>query len=419
MIVWGGLFYDPDNTPHYVNTGGRYNPNTDSWTSTNTINAPDGRDSHTAIWTGTEMIVWGGEIANSQWVNTGGRYNDATDSWAATSTLNAASARVSHTVVWTGNEMIVWGGYTFSSQTDTGGIYNPSADNWISTSITNSPTRRYIHTAVWTGNEMIVWGGRGCTDQSCQTTTYLDTGAKYSPSTNSWAATVTTNAPARRDGHTAVWTGSEMIVWGGFFFDGLHDHYLDTGGRYCAQPSAPIVQRVVSRKAHGNVGTFDVDLPLSGMPGVECRSGGAANDYTIVLTFGANVSVNGNPQAAVTSGIGTIGSSGVSNGGTVITSNNVVTIPLTNVTNAQTINVTLNNVNGSTNVVIPMRVLIGDVNGNGIVNATDVAQTKLCVGQTVSATNFRCDVNAGGAINSTDVSMVKSEVRNGVAMSVA
>ena len=49
----------------------------------------------------------------------------------------------------------------------------------------------------------------------------------------------------------------------------------------------------------------------------------------------------------------------------VITSGNVVTIPLTNVANAQTINVTLNNVNGSTNVTIPMGVLIGDVNGNG------------------------------------------------------
>ena len=54
----------------------------------------------------------------------------------------------------------------------------------------------------------------------------------------------------------------------------------------------------------------------------------------------------------------------MSNGGTVITSGNVVTIPLTNVSNAQTINVTLNNVNGSTNVTIPMRLLIGDVNPN-------------------------------------------------------
>ncbi len=186
------------------------------------------------------MIVWGGETANSQLVNTGGRYNVTSDSWAATSTVNAPSARVAHTGVWTGSEMIVWGGYTFSSRTDTGGRYNPSADSWTATSITNAPGKRYNHTVVWTGNEMIVWGGDGCSDQSCQTIGYINTGAKYSPSTNSWVATNPTNAPSRRDSHTAVWTGSEMIVWGGFFFDGQNFYYgLNTGGRYCAQPSTP------------------------------------------------------------------------------------------------------------------------------------------------------------------------------------
>ena len=134
----------------------------------------------------------------------------------------------------------------------------------------------------------------------------------------------------------------------------------------------------------------------------------SSGDYTIVVTFAGNVSMTANPQAAVASGVGTIGSGGVGNGGMVTTSGNVVTIPLTDVGNAQTINVTLNNVNGSGNVTIPMRVLIGDVNGNGTVNATDVSQAKLCVGQAVNASNFRCDLDAGGAINATDVSIAKS-----------
>ena len=55
MIVWGGT----DDLSH-LNTGGRYNPSTDSWTATSTTNAPDARDDHTAVWTGSEMIVWGG-----------------------------------------------------------------------------------------------------------------------------------------------------------------------------------------------------------------------------------------------------------------------------------------------------------------------------------------------------------------------
>ena len=94
----------------------------------------------------------------------------------------------------------------------------------------------------------------------------------------------------------------------------------------------------------------------------------------------------------------------------VTISGNVVTIPLTSVTNAQTINVTLNGVNGSTNVVIPMSVLLGDVNGNGTVNASDVALCKSHIGQSLDATNFRADVNTNGAINGTDVAIVKSQI---------
>ena len=297
--------------------------------------------------------------------------------------------------------MIVWGGVdeTFHN-TNTGGRYNPGTADWTLTSLVNAPAPRNSLTAVWTGSEVIIWGGHSSSNAD------FNTGGRYNPGTNSWTPTTTSNAPMARGDHTAVWTGNKMIVWGGINFN--TGFFLNTGGCYSAEPSTPMVQSAVSRKSHGTFGDLDVNLPLSGIPGIECRNGGAANDYTIVLTFLANVSVNGNPQAAVTSGIGTIGSGGAGNGAKVITSGNVVTIPLTNVSNAQTINVALNNVNGSTNVMIPMRVLIGDVTGNGTVNATDVAQTKLCVGQTVSASNFRCDVNTGGAINATDVSVVKS-----------
>ena len=82
----------------------------DTWTATTIINAPDARGHHTAVWTGSEMIVWGGDIPPFTYFNTGGRYTPATDSWIATSTANAPAARTAHTAVWTGSEMIVWGG---------------------------------------------------------------------------------------------------------------------------------------------------------------------------------------------------------------------------------------------------------------------------------------------------------------------
>jgi len=94
MIVWGGY-----GNATYFNTGGRYNPNTDIWTATSLTDAPTGREAHTAVWTGSEMIVWGGYVGIIGNVNTGGRYNPGTNTWIATSTINAPSARVEHTAV--------------------------------------------------------------------------------------------------------------------------------------------------------------------------------------------------------------------------------------------------------------------------------------------------------------------------------
>ena len=81
MIVWGGLDGFGD-----VNTGGRYNPSTNSWTATSTAIAPSGRYFHTAVWTGTEMIVSGGySFSLDSELNTGGRYNPSTNTWVTTS----------------------------------------------------------------------------------------------------------------------------------------------------------------------------------------------------------------------------------------------------------------------------------------------------------------------------------------------
>jgi hypothetical protein len=173
------------------------------------------------------------------------------------------------------------------------------------------------------------------------------------------------------------------------------------------------VLNAVSRRNHGGAGAFDVDLPMSGTPGIECRTGGATSDYQVVVTFAGAVTVNGTPQAQVTSGIGDIGTGGVSNGGIVTVSGSTVTIPLTNLANAQTIEVTLFGVTvggASGNVVVPMSILIGDINGNGSVNATDVAETKSQSGRLLTATNFRSDVNATGNIDASDIAIVKSHV---------
>ena len=88
MIIWGGVNHSNGND---LNTGAKYNPSTDSWTATTTTGAPDGRELHTAVWTGAEIIIWGGYsiTGSNQYLNTGGRYNPSTNSWVPTTTTNA------------------------------------------------------------------------------------------------------------------------------------------------------------------------------------------------------------------------------------------------------------------------------------------------------------------------------------------
>ena len=160
----------------------------------------------------------------------------------------------------------------------------------------------------------------------------------------------------------------------------------------------------VSRKVHGTAGTFDINLPVTGSAGIECRAGGAGNTYQVVVTF---------PFASLV-GIG--GTSLNAPAGGSVQSFNVsgktVTVNLAGITNIQTITLTLSNVNDGTNlgnVVIPMKVLIGDTTASSNVNSTDVSQTKADSGKPADRTNFREDVTANGLINSSDVSTVKSK----------
>lgn len=230
MIVWGGHV---SNIPGYSSTGHRYDPASDTWTPITSNGAPIGRLGGKAVWTGNQMIVWGGQVY-SQYDNTGGAYNPILDSWTSTTTTNAPSGRGYHTSVWTGSEMIVWGGITNSiPAVSTGGRYNPVTDTWVNTALPPNPDEmsRLHHTAVWTGSEMIVWGG--ITLHGVAGFFGTSTGARYRPVTNTWIIVPTINAPAARAFHTAEWSGDQMIVWGGKRVEGsVTLGQYATGGRY-------------------------------------------------------------------------------------------------------------------------------------------------------------------------------------------
>jgi hypothetical protein len=183
-----------------------------------------------------------------------------------------------------------------------------------------------------------------------------------------------------------------------------------SGTAFLSVPTTPVqLTSIISRKAHGSMGVFDINLPLSGTRGVECRSGGTNGDYTIVFTF--NCALTTVDSATVS--CGSVSGSSIGPGGA-----NQYTVNLTgeNTCNGQYIIVTLNNVNDSCGnhsdtVSSPeMGLLVGDVNANGIVSNTDAFSVQSQVAAPVTTSNFRNDVNANGVITGTDRASTKGQV---------
>ena len=180
MIVWGGY-----GGSSYLNDGGRYNPAANSWTAVSPTGAPAARNDHTAVWTGSEMIVWGGNRRWQSRFNDGGRYNPAANSWTALSTTRRAhrAHRPHGGVDGQRDDRLGRAGWQDPHQSaNDGGRYNPAADSWTTVPAAGAPAARSGHTAVWTGSEMIVWGGMDNGGNS------LNDGGRYNPAANSWTA---------------------------------------------------------------------------------------------------------------------------------------------------------------------------------------------------------------------------------------
>ena len=176
------------------------------------------RDGASVLWTGTELLVWGGASGteDDQLHADGVAYDPATGRWRL---LPAAplSPRVGQAAVWTGSEMVVWGGRVqqgpdSSEVTADGAAYDPSTNHWQL--LPPSPlTARSDTIAVWTGAEMVILGGKSA-EAGGSSQSYGD-GAAFDPAASQWQALP---APVPPAGHslswrTAIQAGSHLLAW--------------------------------------------------------------------------------------------------------------------------------------------------------------------------------------------------------------
>jgi len=272
LIVWGGSI--GGGLP--LATGSTYDPTADQWHLLSTLDSPEARSGHTAVWTGQSLIVWGG--FGSGFLGTGAEFSPAEPTWTDLSMLTSPTARDGHVAVWTGARMMVWGGRDSGGLLADGALYDPVAKLWSSLPIAGAPTARVGATAVWAGDQFLVWGGVGAT-------TELDSGGRLpvtgGTAPGAWQPLEAGGAPTARSGHSALWTGQRMIIWGGQrgglrLGDGAS---YDPVGR--TWTTLPATQAPSPRTGHVAVWTGEEMLIVGGnsASGAEA-SGGAFNPTT-------------------------------------------------------------------------------------------------------------------------------------------
>jgi hypothetical protein len=246
LIIWGGAKFGSRDRVECYGDGGIYDPALDTWSPVSPVNAPSPRRGHSAVWTGSEMIVWGGMSSDeieyyegdtyfsSQVYEDGAIYNPSSQSWRPMAA--APMGLHGHTAVWTGTEMIVWGDASMSS--NTGMAYNPQSNSWRYISSAGAPSPRMGHAALWTGDAMVIWGG---SDDWESDGTTVGTGAFYYPSTDSWVSISQSGAPAGGDGRWAgdgergvelMWTGSKLIAVPINTYGEASQSWIQAGGIY-------------------------------------------------------------------------------------------------------------------------------------------------------------------------------------------
>jgi N-acetylneuraminic acid mutarotase len=381
VLVAGGIA----NTLALTASAELYDPVTGIWTPTGSLHTARNNQTATLLPNGSVLIAGG--LEGDFEISTGAElYNPASGSWSVTGNLHIA--RRSHTATLLPNgAVLVAGGFDINfSPSKSAELYDPASGSWSETSSLNNG--RYFHTATLLPDGTVLVAGGFDDDFNSSAKAEL-----YDPSNASW--TITGSLKSARDRHTAILLGNgTVLVAAGDGTDNplaSAELYQSNGGDTANLLSA------ASRLIHSLAGDFDIDMPLTGISGVECRD---ARTYEAVFTFDVTVTSG---DVSVVAGTATTG--------TPTFSGKQVIVPLTGVANAQVLTLRLEDVNGNDqHWDVSFGFLIGDADSNRRVDRGDVAALQGAYGHPVDGSTFRADFHPDGRINRKDRADLRSHL---------
>jgi hypothetical protein len=199
LVAWGGC--DPATEDRCVPdaAGFRLDPATQRWTQLEDAPAPGvNADS---VWTGQEAVF----LFGTEGRLIGQAHDPATGAWRTIERAPIAS-RFGAVAVWTGSEIIVWGGGRDETAIS-GAAYDPIGDKWRR--ISDAPIALNLASGMWTGREMLVFGS--LLDARNIADTKTSVGAAYNPATDTWRELPASELSPQAT--SAVWVGDRMVAW--------------------------------------------------------------------------------------------------------------------------------------------------------------------------------------------------------------
>jgi len=193
-------------------------------------------------------------------------------------------------------------------------------------------------------------------------------------------------------------TGADVAYSATFNFNASRNQHEEDVYYVRVSPTTAALNLVsaASRLTHGTAGTFDVNMPLAGVSGVECRS---ATTYNAVFTFDAPVTSG---EVTVTGGTATVGA--------ITFSGNSMTAQLSGVTTAEIVTLHTENINGDgqPHGDVPFGFLVADADASRVVDKPDKLLVQGQLNQPVTSANFREDLIPDGRIKNADLNLVKT-----------